>query len=502
MLSGSSLKRILLRALGPLVFCLGILVLALMIVDVVLVDRVSTHVQDITRLWKNQPIVSIYVSTNTQEEEVCALGFDALPLSNAAFPGTSTASCGCTQNPYGYSSSIAPCFAQGEHSGYCMPLKALPPVESLSWRGSTLRVKRAGHPAATYKGHYAGRAHPNKHGHCPSGFKKCGDGRNQDEGAICFPVDAECPVTNIIVLPNTDFPPANEGWEPAGTFLNDNHTLYFRREHIGELPIMNVTVALTEFACEHNTRGQCFRGEIQSPGLIQGSKTSLWSYYSALPPACEDTDPRYKLADQISQEEGYLKSVQVTEPACAGFQLFSLDDPRYNQSSDPDYLNNGVKCGFDPRYVCVRDSNQRTNCIAGDDICDGVVNQNICGEYARAVRSAFSDSTVTLGFYYVREIEWSDQCNVSKREIFNYRKIPVGVIIACIIGVVFFLVFTFTLYAIPLEVEWGRTIEQERMEHSCTHIFFAVCPALALLTFVLVQMSKVSFLHYISTHHF
>lgn len=91
---------------------------------------------------------------------------------------------------------------------------------------------------------------------------------------------------------------------------------------------------------------------------------------------------------------------------------------------------------------------------------------------------------------------------MSQREIFNYRKIPVGVIIACIIGVVFFLLSTFALYAIPLELEWGRTIEQERMEHSCTHIFFAVFPALALLTFVLVQMSKVRFLHYILTHHF
>ena len=149
---------------------------------------------------------------------------------------------------------------------------------------------------------------------------------------------------------------------------------------MNELPIMNVTVALTEFVGSRNTRGQCFRGEIQRPGLIQGSTNSLWSYYSALPLECEDTDPRYKLADQLSLEEGYLKSVQVDEPACAGFELFSLSDPRYNQSSDPDYLNSGVKCGFDPRYSCVRDPHQRTDCIAGDDICDGVVNQNICGE--------------------------------------------------------------------------------------------------------------------------
>ena len=119
-------------------------------------------------------------------------------------------------------------------------------------------LQHAGRPAATYKGHYSGRPHPNKHGNCPQGYKKCGVGRSQDEGAIFFPDNAECPITNIMVLSSAVSPSSNEGWEPAGTFWNDNHTLYFRREHVNELPIMNVTVALTEFAGEQNIRGQCF----------------------------------------------------------------------------------------------------------------------------------------------------------------------------------------------------------------------------------------------------
>lgn len=53
-----------------------------------------------------------------------------------------------------------------------------------------------------------------------------------------------------------------------------------------------------------------------------------------------------------------------------------------------------------------------------------MVIQDICSEYAHAVRSAFSNSAVTLGLYYVREIEWSDHCDVSKRAVFNYRKLP------------------------------------------------------------------------------
>ena len=466
------------------------MILSLMIVNVVLVSRVSNHVQDITRLWKDQPIVSMYVSSGNQEG-ACSFGFDALPLDNAALPGISATSCGCTENPYGYSSSIAPCFGQGEHSGYCMPLEALQPAESLRWRGSTLCVKRGGRPAATYKDLYAGRPHPNKHGHCPHGYRKCGEGKNQDEGAICFPDDIECPITNIMILPKSSFPLPNEGWEPAGTFLNDNYVLYFRREHIGELPIMNVTVALTEFAGMANTRGQCFRGEIQSPGRIQGSKTSLWAYNSALPPACEDSDPRYKLADHLSLEDAYLKSVQVMEPACAGFQLFSLDDPRYNKTSDPDYLNSGVKCGSDPRYVCVRDPHQNTNCIAGDEICDGVINQNICGEYAHAVRSAFSDSTATLGLYYVREIEWSDQCDVSKSAVFDYRKLPGHLMFTCCIGVIYLLFLSCCLLLVPLRVPPGTTLENAQVDAGITYFWYGVCPTFAALMIALVNMSKV-----------
>ena len=254
---GSSLRRSFLQSIGPLVFTFSIMILSLMIVNVILVSRVSNHVQDITRLWKDQPIVSMYVSSSNQED-ACSFGFDALPLENAALPGISATSCGCTENPYGYLSSIAPCFGRGEHSGYCMSLEALQPTDSLRWRGSTLCIKRAGRPAATYKGHYSGRPHPNKHGKCPHGYRKCGEGKNQDEGAVCFPDNAECPITNIMVLPKSSSPLTNEGWEPAGTFLNDNHVLYFRREHMGELPIMNITVALTEFAGEHNTRGSAF----------------------------------------------------------------------------------------------------------------------------------------------------------------------------------------------------------------------------------------------------
>ena len=488
-----SMSQSFLRVLGPLIFVSGTCLLALMITDLVLMSRISTHIQDITRLWKDQPIVSIYASSS-DNGLACSAGFEALSLDQVALPSVSQASCGCTKNVYGYSSSVAPCFAQGEHSGYCMSLNALDPPKSFHWRGSTLCIKRAGRPAATYKGHYAGRSHPDKHGKCPNHYKKCGDGRNQDEGAICFPTDSECPITNIMILPVSDSPPADEEWEPAGFFLHDQSALFVRREHIGELPIMNLTVALAEVERDLNVRGQCYQGESQHvQEEIQASKRVPWTYHASLPPVCETSDPRYKLADRVSLANGYLRSLQASEPACAGFQLFSLNDPRYNKTSDPDYLNSGVKCGSDPRYVCVRDSNQRTDCVPGDSICDGVVNQNICGAYTHAVRSAFHKSSATLGLYYVREIQWSDYCEVSKRDIFNYRKTPFDFMQRVGWGVGLFFFFSCILFHAPLTIQEGETAESTQASHVAVYVWFVLSPMFVSLIAAVVEMCKVIF---------
>ena len=131
-----------LHVLASLVLVAGILIFSLMIVDLVLIRRLSTHVQDITRLWKDQPIVSIYASSSYQGE-MCSSGYEALPFSGVALPGIPQASCGYAQNPYGYSSSIAPCPSQGQQNGYCSPLNVFDQSKGLSWRGSTLCIKRA-----------------------------------------------------------------------------------------------------------------------------------------------------------------------------------------------------------------------------------------------------------------------------------------------------------------------------------------------------------------------
>ena len=480
------------KALEPVVLGLGAFIIALLVFSLVMMSRISTHIQDVTRSWKAQPIVSIYAMSRYQEKG-CSLGYVVLSVNHVALPEISQAACGCAQNPFGYVSTNGTC-SQGEHSDYCMSLDSLHRKESSRWRGSTFCIKRAGRPAAAYKGHFAGRPHPNKHGECPKEYKKCGDGRNQDEGAICFPENVECPITSIVVLPRSDPVLVEQGWEPGGTFLNGDYALYFRREHINELPIINITVALSEVIDGHNTRGHCYRGGAQDvQATIQASKTDLWRYTATFPPPCETSDTRYKLADQMSLTDAYLRNLQAIEPACAGFQLLSLNDSRYNKSSDPDYLNSGVKCGTDPCYVCVRDTYQRINCATEDHICNGIVQQNICGQYAHAVRSAFSDSRASLGLFFVREIEWSDHCGVSKEDIFNYRKVPRVIMSQLGWSVVLFLLFSAFMYIKKLGVLPGEIIANEMAQvESAVMYVFVLFPMLGLYFAALVKKLQVN----------
>lgn len=88
-------------------------------------------------------------------------------------------------------------------------------IRSNFWRMSTVCIKRSGRATITQETYFNGRKWfldrqmPDTHGKCHDGFKKCGDGFNQQEGAICFPFDEECPITNMLVLPSNESAPSN-----------------------------------------------------------------------------------------------------------------------------------------------------------------------------------------------------------------------------------------------------------------------------------------------------
>ncbi len=122
-----------------------------------------------------------------------------------------------------------------------------------------------------------------------------------------------------------------------------------------------------------------------------------------------------------------------------------------------------------------------------------MINQNICGEYAHAVRSAFSNSSATLGLYFVREIEWSDRCTVSKKDIFNYRKTPYDFMQRIGWGVGLFFFFSFILFNEPLKIPEGETAESAQASHVIMYVVFVLVPMFGSLIAAIVEMCKVGF---------
>ncbi len=408
------------RVRGYIITSLHVAVLMGIVLNFILTLRMPTDIprdKGITSLWLKQPIVSVYLPSHNQSNH-CAHGYEAVPINNT-ITSISGGPCGCVRNNSSFQSTIQSCTPL-HAADVCTSLPNLHPVNSELWRKSTICVKRAGQ-ATMKRGWFDKIEHtlrPHAHDHCPVGYKKCGDEiGHQADRTICFPSNSDCPITNLMILPDTQTPPVNEKWEVAGTFLENNHNLYIRRDYQNKLPIIDLVMKLAEYSnIGENKRGICYEGPDQAVfSPIVADSSMLWSYNITLPRVCEIADARYELVDQMPLQDHFLQHLQLSEPACAGFSLYSLSDPRYLPALDPDYLNSGVKCGSDSHYPCLRDPYQRTDCATGDDICDGVMNQNICGAYVHAVRSALRASAhVTMGVYIARESGWTANCSTTQ----------------------------------------------------------------------------------------
>ena len=366
----------------------------------------------ITQTWETQPIVSVYVP-DAEKAWFCKSDYERLSFRDEfAISFVTEGPCGCAMNSLSYYSTNAMCPTNVEKSDSCKSLRALPEVASETYRSSNICIKRGGEPAAIYhKSKYHARPSPDYFGACPAGHKTC--------GTICFPVTEQCPITDLIVLPAGDSVPVGQGWESAGVFPTGN-VLYVRREQIETLPIVNIVARLAEMnALSTNVRGECYEGSSQTLHKPIVSDSNLqWSYSVDMPQRCEVVDLRYHLFDSIDLEEHFLDNVQDWVESCQTHELLPLRDPRYQAALDPDYLNSGIECGDVSTRPCVRDPLQHTDCAPDDNICNGVVNQNICGAYAHAVRSAFAGSSATLGLYFMREIDWSSHCSLGKDLVF------------------------------------------------------------------------------------
>lgn len=291
-------------------------------------------VDEISRLWKTDPIVSIYIPSGNQSRR-CMREYETVHINSTLSAEASD----------------------------------LPHIFSKTWRGSPICVKRGGKSALSYKESYPflyDRELPDKRGRCNDKLKKCGDGFDHNDGAICFPREDECPITNMLILPANQEPSAHAFWESAGTFQHSNHTLFVRRQVINELPINDIAFQLTQFdAHGENVRGVCYKGDNQIifRAVTSSNNTLNGSYDATFPPACEVSDQRYVLVDQVPVQDHFLHNLDLTESAFATNKL--------NKS------------------------------------------------YASAVRAAFLDkeNNITLGMYFSREVPWKDGCAASRTEI-------------------------------------------------------------------------------------
>lgn len=432
-------------------FALTIICLALSLSAYTKLQEISSDVYDITENWETQPVISVYVPMSV--DEPCPDGYSVISLEKSDFPGITKGSCGCTPNVEGYVSTAANCSDSAEPTNYCMSMPPQGEVRSSKWRNSNICYQRGGESAASWATGYIRRPYPDGEGRCPDGYRKCGVGASYEDGAICFPVDSQCPITGMLVTPHDEPPPLSGHWHPAGE-LDGNFTLFVRRQFPGEMPIVDLELHLTEYTsndyldgvsydADNNKRGPCYTGRKQvfSDSDVVSDQEILWAYSVNYPTSCRKEDKRFTLFDRRDSQSHFLETIGRESEYCEGLQLYALSDPRYNVSSDPDYVNSRIPCGTDG-FVCGRDSYQYTDCA--DEICDVVVNQNICGLYTRAARS-LADSTQTFGMYRRGEIIWRETCVVTQDQI--YRNVDpleaavkaqlAGVVLSFVFGIVF-----------------------------------------------------------------
>jgi hypothetical protein len=173
------------------------------------------------------------------------------------------------------------------------------------------------------------------------------------------------------------------------------------------------------------------------------SDNFLWLFTVSYPSTCSRRDKRYELFDRRDLQGHFLETLSVGVEECNGLPLYALDDPNYVQSEDPDYLQSGVACDSDPALTCSRNIFQETGCASEDNICRQVVFQNICGQYAQAVRT-LADEANTFGMYRRSEIMWKEDCAVSQNQVYTNIDPLRAAIAAQLAGVIVSFVFGIT----------------------------------------------------------
>lgn len=245
--------------------------------------EISGDVIDIINNWKLVPFTEVYVANVGVD---CAADFEEVSYKYGRFEGLNRGHCGCATNSFGYVSTFPNCSDVATASGACMTSNSRGGFGASTWRHQKVCFKRSGQPAASWENGYERRPNVDANGLCPKDYKKCGVGMDyNNDMAICYPANELCPITGVTVEPYAATPTGSD-WEKAnGTFAREGHHLWFRREGLGELPLAQLALTLTEYSSSnvgpdynhiYNSRGPCYTGGAQDiKSAVEVSDTEL-----------------------------------------------------------------------------------------------------------------------------------------------------------------------------------------------------------------------------------
>lgn len=244
--------------------------------------EISGDVIDVINNWKLTPFTDVYVANVGVD---CASDYEEFSYKYGKFEGLARGHCGCRANSI-YASTYPNCSDEASASGYCMTSNERPSADASTWRHQKVCFKREGQSAANWENGYVRRPYPDAAGNCPTDYKKCGDGTDYETDlAVCYPNEFVCPITGVTIEP-TSTTPTGSGWVKAnGTFSREGHHLWYRRESIGDLPLNQITLTLTEYPSSdvgpdydhtENNRGPCYTGGAQDiKAAVDVSDTQL-----------------------------------------------------------------------------------------------------------------------------------------------------------------------------------------------------------------------------------
>ena len=324
------------------------------------ITKAKQSMDDVTNNWVLAPITNVQIVAASAS---CSTGYsqDGTVMK---WPGV-TGGCGCPSGASGgVVSSRAACQSNQTAAG-CSSSSSRSAVSLSSWKGSKICFSKQGSaPAASLKGSGTLRPMPETGKACPSSFHICGSGTYDSSMATCAPnseTDLPWPTSSSTTGCPLTFVSSTNSLSAAGAasatfsvqqqvgFFTGNgfdptyqNQMVYRAAGSDVVAMSLPIVALSPAFVQNAPSGLCYKGNDESS---YAGTTSLWSTSNSYPGKCDQTDPRWKQFDTISETNLLWENfAQHADCLALGLSVAQLQDTSPGGTS-PDYFASGKKCG-------------------------------------------------------------------------------------------------------------------------------------------------------------